>query len=221
LAPDPAARFAAIVFDFDLTLVDSTEGFIECHAVASRAVRLIPPDPEAVGPTIGTPLPAVFLLLHGEANSGLSDAYIQAYQSRADEVMTGLTYVLNGVPEALSALNASGLQLGIVSQKLRYRVEDVLRYQGLLDLFGAILGGDDVAAFKPDPQGLLLALERLGVSGDSALYVGDTIIDAETAARAGVGFIAVLTGFTEPQDFLPYRPLAILDSVEDLPALLR
>jgi phosphoglycolate phosphatase len=193
---------AAIVFDFDLTLVDSLDAFVECHAVASHAAGLQPPAAEAVGPTIGTPLPDVFVILHGAANLERREAYVQAYQAHADQVMTGLTYVIRGAPEALTALHAAGIRLGIVSQKLRYRVEDVLRHEGLLDLFDTVFGAEDVPDFKPDPRGLLLALERLDAAPGTSFYVGDTTIDAQTALNAGVGFIAVLTGFTEAEDLL-------------------
>ena len=69
-----------------------------------------------------------------------------------------------------------------------------------------MLGGEDVPAFKPDPRGLLLALERLAVAPADAIYVGDTTIDAEAAANAGLRFVAVLTGPTTRADFAPYRP---------------
>lgn len=211
---------AAIVFDFDLTLVDSTPAFVHCHAFASRQSGLQPPPAEAVAPTIGTPLPEVFLRLHGRDHLDKLDDYLSAYQQHADEVMTGLTRIIDGVPETLRALRSSGLKLGIVSQKLRHRVEDVLRAEGLLSLFDAILGGDDLPDFKPDPRGLLLAIERLNAKPNATLYVGDTVIDAETAHRAGVGFVAVLTGPTTADEFAPFKPIATLASAGQLPAFL-
>ena len=70
--------------------------------------------------------------------------------------MTSLTTMLPGAADALEALQDAGLRLAIVSQKLRYRVEDVLRREGLLECFLTILGGEDVPAFKPDPRGILM-----------------------------------------------------------------
>ena len=65
-----------------------------------------------------------------------------------------------------------------------------------------------------------MALERLGVSRHEALYVGDTVIDAETARRAGVPFVAVTSGFTSQEAFGDYPAAAILGGVAELPALL-
>ena len=213
-------RFSALVFDFDLTLADSTPGFIDCHEHAAAALGLPRPEPEAIGRLIGTPLPLVFIGLYGEEQIGLADEYIRLYQQRADEVMTDLTEMLPGSIDALLYLQDSGYALAIVTQKLRYRVEDVLKREGLLDCFTSIIGGEDAPDFKPDPRGLLLAIERLEAEPESALYIGDTAIDADTARRAGVGFIGVLTGHTEPEELMPFRPLAILDTVAQLPDLL-
>jgi phosphoglycolate phosphatase len=99
-------------------------------------------------------------------------------------------------------------------------VEGVLQREGILDYFNLVLGGQDVPEYKPDPSGLLLGIERLGVPPRDALYVGDTTIDAETARRGGVPFVGVLTGVTTREEFASYPAEAVLDSVKDLPALL-
>jgi phosphoglycolate phosphatase len=92
--------------------------------------------------------------------------------------------------------------------------------EGLLDAFACVLGAEDVPAFKPDPSGLLLALERLGVDAADAIYVGDTTIDAEAAANAALRFIAVLTGPTTREDFASFTTAAIIDDVGKLPGAI-
>ena len=215
-----ALRPNAIVFDFDLTLVNSVDGFVESHAVAARAFGFNPPSRDTVGRTIGTPLPDVFRYLYGRENEALLDPWLRAYQARADEVMTGLTVFIDGAQEAIQRLHTTGVPLGIVSQKLRYRVEDVLNRATMRECFAVIIGGDDVPALKPDPRGLLAALERLDASADRSFYVGDTVIDADTAFRANVPFIAVLTGYATPEEFDAFKPVARLDSVAALPDYL-
>jgi phosphoglycolate phosphatase len=210
----------ALIFDFDLTLADSTAGFDASHHYAAERLGLPPPDSDAVRRTIGIPLPFAVPILYGPAIDGRVDDYIRLYQARADEVMTELTVMLPGASETVRRLKAAGLPLAIVSQKLRYRVEAVLQREQIRDCFDVILGGEDVPAFKPDPSGLLLALQRLDVPASDALYIGDTTIDAEAARNAHLRFVALLTGPTPRQDFAPYKPLTVLDSVSDLPAHL-
>ena len=213
-------RPRTVLFDFDLTLVDSSQGFLACHAFASRALGLPEPPLERILPTIGTPLPVVFERLHGAANLHLRDEYLRIYHARADEVMAGLTVYLPGAVDTLHLLKAGGLKLGIVSQKLRYRVEDVLRRAGLLTVLDAIIGGDDAPALKPDPAGLLMAAARLSTTHGDTLYVGDTTVDAEAAHNAEMRFAGVLTGVTPREAFTPYQPLLVLASVVELPAHL-
>ena len=210
----------AVIFDFDLTLCDSSAGFEASHRFAADRLKLPPPPIEAVRRSIGTPLPLAVPMLYGEAIGGQVETYIKAYQAHADEVMGDLTVMLPGASETLYKLHDAALPLAIVSQKLRYRVEEVLIREGLLDCFAVVLGAEDVPAFKPDPGGLLLALERMGIKPDDALYVGDTTIDAEAAANANLRFAAVLTGPTAASDFAAHPSVAVLTSVIDLPPLL-
>jgi phosphoglycolate phosphatase len=210
----------AVVFDFDLTLADSSPAFDACHRHAAARLGIEPPTLDAIRRSIGTPLPIAVPRLYGPAIKSRVDAYIDIYQAYADEVMGGLTVMLPGAAETLHKLKAASLPLAIVSQKLRYRVEEVLQREGLLQCFAAVLGAEDVPAFKPDPSGLLLALERLAVARVDAIYVGDTTIDADAAANAGLRFVGVLTGSTSRADFASHASVALLESVIDLPALI-
>ena len=209
-----------VIFDFDLTLVDSSPGFEASHRYAAERLGLKTPTLDAVRRTIGTPLPLAVPMLYGAAIDGRLEEYIEVYQARADEVMGPLTVLLPGASETLHRLSGASIPLAIVSQKLRYRVEEVLQREGLLDRFAVVLGAEDVTAFKPDPSGLLLALERLAVPAEDAIYVGDTTIDAAAAANASVRFVAVLTGPTTRDDFATCATAAVLDSVAGLPDVL-
>jgi len=207
----------AVLFDFDFTLVDSSRGFIECHNFAAKECALPSPIPEAVRRTIGTPLPLAFVHLYGPSAEATIEAYAAIYQARADEVMTPLTRLLPATASTLRALRTRSLALAVVSQKYRFRIADVLRREGLLSSFDAIIGGEDITRLKPDPEGLLLALARLGVS--DAIYVGDTVIDAAAAVNADLPFVAVLSGVTGREEFAPYNPAAILGDLTALPDL--
>ena len=68
-------------------------------------------------------------------------------------------------------------------------------------MLGVVLGSYDVTRHKPHPEGILKALERMGVSKEEFLYCGDTVLDAEAAQRAGVDFAAVLNGTTPGEAF--------------------
>jgi phosphoglycolate phosphatase len=176
-------RFRAIVFDFDYTLADSSRGAVACITFALDALGLPAVSAEAAKRTIGLSLPDTFLELAGPQHAAQSDKFARLFIKQADQVMSGLTVLFESVPEVIEKLRSQGFSLGIVSTKFRYRIESVLRREGLLDAFAVIIGGEDVAKHKPDPTGLLTAVERLGGAPESALYVGDSVTDAQTAER--------------------------------------
>jgi phosphoglycolate phosphatase/putative hydrolase of the HAD superfamily len=101
-----------------------------------------------------------------------------------------------GQPGALDLLRecrTRGLRLAALSD---YPAEAKLEALGMRDLFDVILCAQapEVNVFKPHPRGLLVALERLGVSAAESLYIGDRAdVDAAAALAAGVP-CAILSG---------------------------
>ena len=144
--------------------------------------------------------------------------FARLFVARADQVMAGKTVLFSTVPGMVKRLREHGLMLGIVSTKYRRRIEGILERERLLDSFAVIVGGEDVSQHKPDPESLLLALERLGVLPGEALYVGDSVTDAQAARRAGVPFVAVLSGTTSKEAFRDCEVYKILADVRGLGA---
>ena len=79
-----------------------------------------------------------------------------------------------------------------------------------------IVGAEDVKAEKPSPEGLLYAMEQLGADRKEVLYTGDSVVDAKTAAGAGVDFAGVLTGTTSFRDFEPFNHICIVRDLAEL-----
>jgi len=101
--------------------------------------------------------------------------------------------VFEGVARTLDALKARGVLLGIVSGA-RPEVLELLRQDGILDRFDVVILGADVPTRKPDPEGILTCLKKLGVAPAAAIYVGDAAVDIQASRAAGVGAVGVLTG---------------------------
>ncbi|MBN1811258.1 MAG: HAD-IA family hydrolase [Anaerolineae bacterium] len=209
-------RFQTVVFDFDYTLADSSRGVIECIDFALGELGLPAASVEAARRTIGLSLSDTLLALSRPRQAARADEFARLFIERADEVMADLTVLFEPVLATVAVLKARGFFLGIVSTKFRYRIEAILEREGLRDAFDVIVGGEDVAEHKPDPAGLLTAIERLGGVPESTLYVGDSVTDAETAKRAGVPFVAVLSGVTPREAFLGYPVSGILESLAEL-----
>jgi phosphoglycolate phosphatase len=212
--------FQAILFDFDYTLADSSRGVIQCVNGALHDLGLPPASPDAIRRTIGMPLAETLVSLAGPDRAPQGPEFAHMFKQHADQVMADLTILYATVDPVLRALRRQRKKLGIVSTKFRYRIEGILQRDNLRDLFDVIVGGEDVAAHKPDPEGLRQAMADLHCSPPQVLYVGDSVIDAETARRAGVSFVAVLTGVTGRSEFAGYSDLEIVDSLSQLPQRL-
>lgn len=211
----------AILFDFDLTLADPTKGTIECVNFALERLGRPQADDERIKRTIGLSLEDTVLSLTGQPNNQDVSLFISSFVKRADQVMTELTLVFASVPATTRRLIEMGFELGIVSTKFRYRIEEILAREGLADRFRVIIGGEDVNEHKPHPSGLIAAISRMQMDADDVLYVGDSTVDALTAERAKVPFIAVLSGTTSEAEFNEVAKIAVIDDISALPLLLR
>jgi beta-phosphoglucomutase-like phosphatase (HAD superfamily) len=109
-----------------------------------------------------------------------------------------------GLREFIGACTARGLKLGVLSD---YPAEAKLRALGLDGLFDVVLAAQspEIGVFKPHPRGLIVALQRLGVSPDHCLYVGDRAdVDgsAATAANVACHIIPATGGFAQVHELV-------------------
>jgi phosphoglycolate phosphatase len=213
------ARVEAVIFDFDFTLADSSEPIIECVQFAFEQLRLQVPERHKVLKTIGLSLSATFRQLTGQSDPGLHLRFTEFFHARADQIMDRRTTIYPSVPSVLRRLSDAGVKIAIVSTKLNYRIRNILTINGLSDFVTVIVGADNVVRTKPDPEGLLLAVDQLGSTPSSVIYVGDHIVDAEAASSGGIPFIAVLSGNHPRSVFQSLPHFAIVDSVGELPHL--
>ena len=107
----------------------------------------------------------------------------------------------DGVSETLAALKARGCRLAVVSNKMMAATQE-LCHHFFPDTIEVAIGENEAQGIrkKPAPDTVFEALRQLGV-GQEAVYVGDSDVDIQTAANAGLPCISVLWGFRD-RDFL-------------------
>ncbi|HEY0295328.1 MAG TPA: HAD-IA family hydrolase [Bordetella sp.] len=187
-------RPKAYLFDFDLTLADSSAGIISSAQAALDQMDFPVPDADAVRRSIGLPLEASFTFLTANHDAALAKTYSRYFVAHADKVMVAMTHFYPSVPPLLGHLRKQGIRVGIVSTKFRYRIDAILRHAGLEPYVDIVVGGEDVARHKPHPEGIRKALGAIAVAPADAVYVGDHIMDAQAARAAGTRFIGAVTG---------------------------
>ena len=193
---------------------------VECVNYALKELGFSEVAENEIFITIGLNLEHTFIKLVGENNVDKTEEFKNLFIKRADEVMADLSILFNETPSIIKKLNEKTIKLAIVSTKFRYRIEDILRRENLLNFFDVIVGGEDVSSLKPDPAGLKLAIDKLELKSSEVFYIGDSITDAKAANNADIPFIAVLSGVTCEQDFSEFQVYKFLKNISELPEIL-
>jgi pyrophosphatase PpaX len=201
---------SAVLFDFDGTLVDTTEMIHQSmrHATSSVLGREDIPR-ETLLANVGQPLPRQMELLDTEN----AEPLLEAYRSHHERHHDALIREFPGVEESLGRLGSAGIKVAVVTSKRRPSVEMALGiFPGLRNVVDRFVTLEDTTHHKPHPEPLLRALQLLGgIPRERAAYVGDSPFDVQAAKAAGLTSVAVSWGAfsedalraSEPDHLLP------------------
>ncbi len=213
-------RIRGLLFDFDFTLANSSKGVVKCVNYALRQLGLTEYPEKEIHKTIGLSLEHTLIKLVGDQYVDKIESFKHHFIKKADDIMANFTVLFTETPTVIKKLYNRGFKLGIVSTKFRYRIEAILIRENLLNNFEVIVGGEDSSKLKPNPFSLLLAVKKLNLHHSEVIYIGDSTTDAETANKADIPFIAVLSGVTPRKAFRSYQVREFLGDLSELPNLL-
>jgi phosphoglycolate phosphatase len=208
---------ACIVFDLDGTLIDSAP---DIQAIANAVLTdrgTAPFTLPEIRSFIGEGIQAFVTNMRAARDVPESEheRLLGEVIARYDNAVTR-TVAYPGVFDALGTL-ARNHRLGICTNKLHRPCMAVLRHLEIDTCFASVWGGDNPLGRKPGPAPLLAVFEELGEG--PRLFVGDSEVDAETAARAGVPFLLFSEGYRKK----PTREIAhaaVFDDFKKLPELV-
>jgi phosphoglycolate phosphatase len=126
--------------------------------------------------------------------------------------------LLPGVELMLRRLRVAGVKIGIVTRNCDGAVRTICAH--IESLCDAFLSRDSVERVKPDPHHLIALLDRLGVSVEDAIMVGDHLMDILVGKRMGMRTVGVLTGRTTRDQFLETGADYVLESASQLTELI-
>lgn len=214
-------KYKGLVFDFDYTLGDSTEGIVVSTNYALEQLGYYKADRESIRKTIGLHLEEMYKVLTKEQGieGKVSEEaeFARLFIEKADEIMTEKSGFYPGVLALMEQWKEQGYKLAIVTTKYCYRIEGILEKYKKTGLFDLIVGGDSVKKPKPDPEGILMLLRSWELPKEDILYVGDSLVDAKTAQAAGVDFAGVTTGTTTKEELGNYPNIGIFARLGLLP----
>lgn len=218
----------AVLFDLDGTLLD-TAGDIALALRRAFADRGFTAPVEAeVRRMIGRGAPMLIerataahgLALDAAAKADLVERFFHHYGRLQDEDECA-AQPYPGARDALQALYAAGLPLAIVTNKQQRFAQGLLKRLDLAPFVTLVVGGDTCERRKPDPQPLQWACAQLGAETARSLMVGDSVNDVLAARAAGIPVVCVPYGYNEGEDPRTLPCDALVETLADLPALLR
>ena len=210
-------KLKAVLFDLDGTLIDSIGLIVDAmHYAFEGFTGTVPADKDWMA-GIGTPLfKQLALYARSPEELDLLREKYRAYQFlHHDSVIKEYP----GTGAVLENLHARGIVMGIVTSKGDVLAQRGLELTGLAKYLPVVIGADSVTKHKPEPEPVLLALERLGVHADEALMMGDSPHDISSGNAAQVETIGALWGPFTREQIAMAKPTYWMSNISELPGL--
>lgn len=193
-------KITTVIFDLDGTLLDTLEDLKNATNFALRQCGMPERTLGEIRRFVGNGVRNLMIraVPQGEENPEFEHAFA-VFKEYYGEHCNDATRAYDGIPELLQELKNGGYAMAIVSNKIDSAVQDLNhRYFPQVDI---AIGDRENLKRKPEPDSVLLALEKLGRTREEAVYIGDSDVDLATAKNAGLPCISVLWGFRD-REFL-------------------
>lgn len=190
----------AFVFDLDGTLVDTLPDLL-----GSLNKALAEFDLPAVQASV------LYDSLHGglyatasaafnalDANRLLLPEFSKRYDQLYSAQLCQSSVPFPGVVDCLKQLNQANIPLGICTNKQEKLARQLLTHLDLIQYFDGLVGADTHSQSKPHALPLLKLLEKLGAEPNTSVFVGDSVVDAQTALNAGTPLLHYTRGYGGP-----------------------
>ena len=191
--------FSTYIFDLDGTLLDTLGDLAASVNYALRTHGMPEHSIDDVRRFVGNGVRKLMerAIPDGEANPQF-EATFATFRQYYMQHSLDTTRPYEGIPETLSALKAKGCRLAVVSNKMMAATQELCRHF-FPDTIEVAIGENEAAGIrkKPAPDTVIASLRQLGVDKQNAVYVGDSDVDIQTAANAGLPCISVLWGFRD------------------------
>lgn len=216
-----------IIFDLDGTLIDSVPDLALSvnHTLKSINRDIFPEDiirtwvGNGAATLVKRALSGCATIkedIDDELFSNALDIFLKFYSNN----LTVSTILYDDVKETLENLQNKNYRLAIVTNKPYDFIEPILECLELSDLFEYYIGGDSLEVKKPNPMPLLHVCEKLNVSVENSLMIGDSKNDIIAANDANMDSIALSYGYNYDEDISIYEPNIVFDNFADINKVL-
>lgn len=209
-----------LLFDFDGTIADSSEGVFGCVLHALKKMGRPLPDGPTLRKFIGPPLRESFQTQCGLSPEEAEEA-VALY--REEYSVNGLykCRMYEGIESLLRRLKEDGFVLAVATSKPEVYARKILEGLHISDCFVIIAGAEFAGDRTDKPAVIQYALESLQASPTDALMIGDRFHDVEGAHAFGMRCVGVLWGFGSREEFASCGADFVCAETEELYDLLK
>jgi pyrophosphatase PpaX len=181
-----------VIFDMDGTLVSSLPLIVHCvNQIVGKYLNRTMTLEEVIG-TFGPRAEEIIRRFFSPVERAKREAAVSDYYSCYKHELPRRALLFPGIPQLLAKLQADGKKLAVFTGVEAFLMNLTLESFDLKKHFKVLVSGDDVARTKPDPEGVQLALTKMGLKPGEAAFVGDSPADMISGRKAGVLTIAAL-----------------------------
>lgn len=194
-------KYESYIFDLDGTLLNTLDDLAASCNYALRSYDMQERTIDEVRRFVGNGVKKLMerAIPWGLDNPKFEDCYA-AFRKHYLEHSLDTTRPYSGIPEMLERLKENGAKLAVVSNKFYAATQELVRHFFSEWVEVAIGERPDIRK-KPAPDTVLEALRQLDMPRETAVYIGDSDVDIDTARNCGMPCISVLWGFRS-KDFL-------------------
>lgn len=214
-----------ILIDLDGTLVDSVPDLAYCVDETMKRMGREPWGEARVREWVGNGVERLVKRsligeLDGEPDEASFKQALPIFMEIYADNISGRSVLYPGVEAGLSELKKQGYVVCCVTNKAEQFTLPLLRDMGIAHHFEIIVSGDTTAKKKPDPMPLLYAAEKMGITPEDSLMVGDSTNDVKAARSANFSVVCLPYGYNHGKDIRDSNPDAVINTLDELPALL-
>ena len=210
--------YSTYIFDLDGTLLDTLADLAASCNYALRTHGMPEHSIDDVRRFVGNGVRKLMerAIPDGEANPDF-EATFATFREYYMHHSLDTTKPYPGIMDTLVELKARGCRLAVVSNKMMAATVELCKHF-FPDTIEVAIGENEAEGIKkkPAPDTVLAALKQLGVSGEDAVYVGDSDVDLATARNSGLPCISVLWGFRERDFLLDHGATTFITSPKEL-----
>lgn len=206
-----------IIFDFDGTLADTTDTILRTYRMAIKEMGIESRTDEECKATIGIPLREGFRQLYPDFSEAELDKCVATYRRIFNDNKADLVPKLYpGVKDTLEELSKLDIQMSVASSRSRESLVEFCDDNGITKYLSLILGADDVTHAKPNPEPVILTLQKLGKDAARTFVVGDMPVDIAMGCGAGCRTVGVTYGNSSRYALEEAGATFIIDSMPEL-----